>query len=425
MSFSESLDDIRQQNSITSNTSSSIAISSISTTSTAETNENSAVSSQDLLQIRTYANESRNWSERLKKKIIYDIQQLSDNITQLPICCSQECINNFTLPEIQKLRYLHCKENIDRKRVLVAMSLEQRSEEAEKKFILLTHAVCVECFVFCTGISRHMIYNMGYKKYNYQYNRYRKNELIEGNKDLVKERKTTIISNFFVELKEYNDVFPDSAATVLPHASKFDVYLNFRNYLEKNNMERYKCHYSFFCSVWRNKFKYIKLRKLSGFTHCDFCEENKEILYTTMNQDKRKKAKKELRAHYKYVRNERNIYYVKRARARIDPTLAVSLIIDGSDMANYGLPHFARKSKDTVVGYKILMKLVGVIVHGIGAYVFIVDKNWSADPNLTIEILHRVLGTIPIQSRVLYVQMDNCARENKNKTEAAHQENPK
>jgi hypothetical protein len=61
------------------------------------------------------------------------------------------------------------------------------------------------------------------------------------------------------------------------------------------------------------------------------------------------------------------------------------------------------------------MKMVGVIVHGIGAYVFMVDKNWSADPNLTIEILHRVLGTIPIESRVLYVQMDNCARENKNK----------
>ena len=49
--------------------------------------------------------------------------------------------------------------------------------------------------------------------------------------------------------------------------------------------------------------------------------------------------------------------------------------------------------------------MVGVIVHGVGAYVFMVDKNWAADPNLTIEILHRVLGTIPIQSRILYVQV--------------------
>ena len=175
---------------------------------------------------------------------------------------------------------------------------------------------------------------MGYRKYNYQKNRCRDIELTEQT-GVVKEKKTTIISNFFVELQEYNDVFPDSATTVLPHASKFDLYINFRSYLEKKQIDQYKCHYSFFCCVWKNNFKNIKLRKQSGFTHCGFCEEKKEILYGTMNQEKRTKAKKELRAHYEYVRSERNVYYTKRARSRMDPSHAVSIIVDGSDMANY------------------------------------------------------------------------------------------
>ena len=52
------------------------------------------------------------------------------------------------------------------------------------------------------------------------------------------------------------------------------------------------------------------------------------------------------------------------------------------------------------------MKLVGVIVHGIGSYVFIVHKNWSSDPNLTIEIFHRLFYFLqPLQSKTLFIQV--------------------
>jgi hypothetical protein len=193
---------------------------------------------------------------------------------------------------------------------------------------------------------------------------------------------------------------------VLPHPSKYDVYVNFIHNLREKGLIRYSCHYSYFNKVWNKHFTSLKLRRISGFTHCDFCENKKEIIASSLDSDLRKITKHQLHKHREFIRKERNVYYVKRATARLDPSSAVSLIIDGSDMANYGLPHFAIRTKETVVGYKMLMKLVGVIIHGIGAYVFIVHKNWAADPNLTIEILHRVLNVIqPQQAKTLYIQV--------------------
>ena len=75
-------------------------------------------------------------------------------------------------------------------------------------------------------------------------------------------------------------------------------------------------------------------------------------------------------------------------------------------MGLYGLPYFCRKSKETTIGFKMRMQLIGCIVHGIGSYVFIMHKNWPADPNLTIEVIHRVLSFIkPTKGKHLFVQV--------------------
>ena len=150
----------------------------------------------------------------------------------------------------------------------------------------------------------------------------------------------------------------------------------------------------------------MKLRRTSTFTHCDFCEEKKEILRTTLDSSTRTKTKKEYVAHIEYINSERQSYYERRGLAKHYGSQYTSIIIDGSDMACFGLPYFTRQTKQTVVGYKMLMKLVGVIVHGVGSYVFLVHKNWAADPNLTIEILHRIFSLIAIRrNSKLFVQV--------------------
>lgn len=64
--------------------------------------------------------------------------------------------------------------------------------------------------------------------------------------------------------------------------------------------------------------------------------------------------------------------------------------------------------------------LTGVLIHGLIPYVFTSLENIRHDPNLTIECLHRSLLKIEKLSskplpKTLFVQADNCVRENKNR----------
>ena len=62
--------------------------------------------------------------------------------------------------------------------------------------------------------------------------------------------------------------------------------------------------------------------------------------------------------------------------------------------------------------------IAGCLVHGVGSYNFIDFLQWPHDCNLTITTLLITLTEIfnlkPLPSK-LYIQMDNCVRENKNK----------
>jgi hypothetical protein len=73
-----------------------------------------------------------------------------------------------------------------------------------------------------------------------------------------------------------------------------------------------------------------------------------------------------------------------------------------------------------VCGCKI--HLVGVLVHGtiIQPYVYSTLENIASDSNLTVECIQRTLTKVEEQTKAplpktLFLQMDNCSRENKNK----------
>jgi hypothetical protein len=86
-----------------------------------------------------------------------------------------------------------------------------------------------------------------------------------------------------------------------------------------------------------------------------------------------------------------------------------------------GFPYFHEKSKTSSEAFKQKYHLLGAIVHGIGMWVFTMSHRFQADSNATIEVLQRLLKEIEQKNpgkrlpKKLYVQMDNCVRENKNK----------
>ena len=96
----------------------------------------------------------------------------------------------------------------------------------------------------------------------------------------------------------------------------------------------------------------------------------------------------------------------------------LSTILDGMDQKKTSIPYCFQKTKALadLVPYKTAV--IGVIVHGFEARAYLVEPFWKHDSDLTIEIICRTLQRIleaghPL-APVLYLQMDNCWRENKN-----------
>jgi hypothetical protein len=102
------------------------------------------------------------------------------------------------------------------------------------------------------------------------------------------------------------------------------------------------------------------------------------------------------------------------------PQEYLSIAIDGCENMPHGVPHFPEITKnDSSVRLRYHLE-VGV-VHGRGNFVYDAAENVPSDPNLTIEVLQRIMKSVedglPRNQnlpKTLYLQMDNCSRENKN-----------
>ena len=94
----------------------------------------------------------------------------------------------------------------------------------------------------------------------------------------------------------------------------------------------------------------------------------------------------------------------------------MSIIIDGMDQSKTDLPHLTRKNKAACNLWVLRTHVTGALVHGRRSYAFVDLHMWPHDSNLSMNILLQILsdqkGSLP---STLYLQLDNCFRENKNK----------
>ena len=121
-------------------------------------------------------------------------------------------------------------------------------------------------------------------------------------------------------------------------------------------------------------------------------------------------------------REQRERYHSIRERAEADRSI-MSVIMDGMDQNATNMPHLKRLNKSAANLWRLKTHVTGVISHGHGSYAYIDLLQWPHDPNLTINILvehllQRVMDCIqskyPVPKK-LYIQLDNCNRENKNR----------
>ncbi|XP_041478017.1 uncharacterized protein LOC121425955 [Lytechinus variegatus] len=175
------------------------------------------------------------------------------------------------------------------------------------------------------------------------------------------------------------------------------------------------CSKSRFFHVWRKEMSHISIPKVNRFSKCDICTTLKTNIEKTTDKVARQTLYQQREIHLEQQKNERHKYYKHIQKARREPTKYMSIIVDGMDQKATSIPRFYRQSKSTSSAWKLQSHITGALVHGRGTHLFVDLKEFPHDSNLTTNILLNILRkydkTLP---DVLYLQMDNCGRENKN-----------
>ena len=232
--------------------------------------------------------------------------------------------------------------------------------------------------------------------------------------------KSVSIAAWFEALKKIVDIMPDQGWYQLPHARKRFL---FAEYLEDCNAHPgyyILCNRSLFYTTWREQYSQFRLRKHCRFSKCAFCVHHRNVCYSPASSRAEKARSKELlRQHYQWANTrERGLWHSKRHEANEHPDKYLVISLDGTDQLPDGLPHFWEHIKEDK-GERMKVTMQISLAEGQRPILYLAWEHLYGDPNWTIETLYRQIkaeetrrgGTLP---STLYLQLDNCIRENRN-----------
>ena len=113
-------------------------------------------------------------------------------------------------------------------------------------------------------------------------------------------------------------------------------------------------------------------------------------------------------------------YKKRRDSAILSPDEYLSIIVDVVDQSSYGIPRFMVKTKK-YRGHSMKVRLLGLLQHAVPhkLHLYSMTEGHSTGANhiieailLTVTYIIRKKGKLP---RRLFLQFDNCTRENKNR----------
>ena len=217
----------------------------------------------------------------------------------------------------------------------------------------------------------------------------------------------------------YGDRMPHTEEVLLPYkTSRTHVYD--RYFEEKRGT--FSLSKSHFFKLWNKELHFLKIKKTNSFSKCNLCSILERRLQNTRNKHEIIQIREQRENHCERQMHERKLYYYKRNKAQKNPKKYLSIIIDGMDQSKTNLPHFAgRKAKCLNLGELLQTHITGAISHGHERRMTFIDiMEYPHDSNLSINILLKVLHQCAKLNKnflppVLYLQADNCCRENKNK----------
>lgn len=239
----------------------------------------------------------------------------------------------------------------------------------------------------------------------------------------VSEMAQTVVVHviaWFVSLLPVLDRMPDQDYYLVPAVDRKEVFGWYEAARQEAPDLFKKTVYQNFLRIWKKHCPTIRLRKYMRFSKCLTCTDLK-----LRKQSMRGRGNAVPRSlldlmtkHYKFITLCRADATHKANLAIDQPGQFISIAQDGTDQLGYGVPKGA-ESTHKEDNLRLKSKVMIDVVHGSGVYMYLMPDDVANGPDESIECLQRTLkkeeskrgGTLP---PTLFLQFDNCFRENKN-----------
>ena len=167
----------------------------------------------------------------------------------------------------------------------------------------------------------------------------------------------------------------------------------------------------------------VGLVKASPFAKCDTCTSTDEMRAIVVGEADNALLEQVKVRHLDYVKGCRKAMRARAEYARLHPDDWLYVNIDGMDQNKTNLPNPVVWGKSHEGrGKTLVTRLLGAIAYGWGYYGFWSLKGWGRPSNVTLTGLWHIIADVQRRSRAsgaesprkLLLQMDNCAKDNKN-----------
>ncbi|XP_030834677.1 uncharacterized protein LOC115921382 [Strongylocentrotus purpuratus] len=235
--------------------------------------------------------------------------------------------------------------------------------------------------------------------------------------------KSVIICLNWIEeyCSKRGDCMPHKDEIRLPNGlTKRDIYHQYLT--ETSDTMEPTIGQSTFYQLWRDFFNHVRISKSGQFSKCQKCVVLRKKMDEAKTKTRKEKIKKAMIEHNNRQMFERQLYYKKRTASKRNKTKYLSVILDGMDQNKTNIPNFTGDKAKGINDLDLLKTHVtGVLLHGQQESLTFVDIcEHKHDSNMTINVLLKTLAhvskghTKPLPP-ILFLQADNCWRENKNK----------
>ena len=335
------------------------------------------------------------------------------------ICCPGQCISDFTPRQVLTARqkYLKMSHRLASQWLLGVMLTFYWTDDCTWHFLVLGATVCLNAYCLFHGISQAKWYKT-------------RKHFFAGRTTVTHGRtadphlpapKSLLVRHWMNEFILSVGDTPTNSEVHLPMAMrKVDIYHRMIQELREthtNLTDNDLPGIMLFRNTWKKHFPHVKTPKKTRLGKCDLCSQLNKRRAVEKNPVIQAKISKIFFNHVSDIGKERALYYLRQSKAIKLPQLYTSIIMDYAQKLM--MPHNHRYPKKFLTHqHRPFLQIGGLINHGFNPNIYVHLDWFPSDPNLTLSTLFSHLVIQRLRGKLgstLFLQMDNCARENKNR----------